>query len=73
MSECLHRSRYCWCALDAACQREAAPYREALDNLVEAATRINYDGEAGDVEDFDRARAEAADALSSFHSPTEDR
>jgi hypothetical protein len=43
---------------------------EALDNLCEAAERINYSGEIGDVEDFETARDEAVALLSKHRAST---
>jgi hypothetical protein len=47
--------------------------REALDNLAEAIERVDYKGEAGDVEDLDDARREAVAALAASPVQPEER
>lgn len=52
-----------WLAAREYSKQREEKLREALDNLAEAIGRVEYRGQAGDVEDVDSARHDAVAAL----------
>lgn len=55
------------------CGRIAAEASEVLDNLLESLQRVDVEGQAGDVEDYDAALEEASDLLKRLGDPQQER